>query len=101
MSTGSIMPAYPWLISDRIDKGKTPDMIKAMIRLGVPYPSGYQNEANHDLEEQAKKIQASLAKDNIKVETHDEIVALIAYLQRIGTDIKEEPNTKNTTASIK
>ncbi|MCO6498284.1 MAG: cytochrome-c oxidase, cbb3-type subunit I [Chitinophagaceae bacterium] len=89
MTSGSLMPAYPWLFRDRIDKSKTPAMIKAMKRLGVPYPAGYENEANSDMDKQAEKIKASLAKDKIKVSKNDEIVALIAYLQRLGTDIKK------------
>jgi len=90
MTSGSLMPTYPWLFTDRIDKTKTYDMIKAMKKLGVPYGSGYENQANNDLDKQAEKIQKSLAKDKIQVKKTDEIVALIAYLQRLGTDIKKE-----------
>jgi cytochrome c oxidase cbb3-type subunit I/II len=90
MTSGSLMPSYPWLFSDRIDKSKTYDMIKAMKRLGVPYGPGYENQANSDFDKQAEKIQKNLAKDKIQVGKNDEIVALIAYLQRMGTDIKHE-----------
>lgn len=91
MSPGSIMPAYPWLFTDRIDKSKTADMIKAMRRLGVPYPAGFEHEANKAMDQQAGNIKVSLARDKIDVDKHDEIVALIAYLQRLGKDIKQEP----------
>lgn len=87
-SPGSIMPAYPWLFTDRIDKTKTYDMIKAMKRLGVPYEEGYENTANKDLEQQANDIRDNLAASKIDVDANDEIVALIAYLQRLGKDIK-------------
>lgn len=90
MTSGSLMPSYPWLFTDRIDKTKTYDMIKAMKKLGVPYPAGYENQANKEMDKQAEKIRQSLAKDKIKVSKNDEIVALIAYLQRLGTDIKKE-----------
>ena len=90
MTSGSLMPAYPWLFTDRIDKTKTYDMIKAMKRLGVPYPTGFENEANKNIDKQAEGIQKSLAKDKIQVKKSDEIVALIAYLQRLGTDVKKE-----------
>lgn len=90
MTSGSLMPAYPWLFRDRIDKGKTYSMIKAMKRLGVPYPDGYENQANADLDKQAEQIKKNLADAKIKVSKNDEIVALIAYLQRLGTDIKKE-----------
>ena len=65
-------------------------MIKAMKRLGVPYPTGFENEANKNIDKQAEGIQKSLAKDKIQVKKSDEIVALIAYLQRLGTDVKKE-----------
>lgn len=65
-------------------------MIKAMKKLGVPYPAGFENTANADMDKQAEKIKQSLAKDKIKVSKNDEIVALIAYLQRLGTDIKKD-----------
>jgi len=91
MSPGSIMPSYPWLFTDRIDKTKTSDMIKAMQRLGVPYEKGFEHEANKNLDQQAGNIKASLAKDKIDVDKNDEIVALIAYLQRLGKDIKNAP----------
>jgi len=97
MTSGSLMPSYPWLFTDRIDKTKTFDMIKVMKKLGVPYPAGYENEANKDLDKQAEKIKKSLEKDKIKVSKNDEIVALIAYLQRLGTDIKNEPKKETIT----
>lgn len=91
-SPGSIMPPYPWLYTDRIDKTRTYDMIKAMKRLGVPYEEGYENIANKDLDKQAKAIQEDLAKSKIDVDANDEIVALIAYLQRLGKDVKGVEN---------
>ncbi len=92
MTSGSLMPRYPWLFDDKIDKMKTYDMIKAMKRLGVPYAEGYENIANDDVDLQGAKIQKSLAAEKIDVAPNDEIVALIAYLQRLGTDIKAEKN---------
>jgi cytochrome c oxidase cbb3-type subunit I/II len=88
MSPGSIMPSYAWLLDDDIDTSSTPAKIRAMMTLGVPYPKGYDRIANKDLMEQAQKIAASLKKDGIETYPNKDIVALIAYLQRIGTDIK-------------
>lgn len=92
MTSGSLMPRYPWLFNDKIDKMKTYDMIRAMKKLGVPYAEGFENIANDDLDIQAAKIQKNLAGDKIDVAPNDEIVALIAYLQRLGTDIKAGKN---------
>ncbi|WP_036692973.1 cytochrome-c oxidase, cbb3-type subunit I [Pedobacter glucosidilyticus] len=88
MSPGSIMPAYDWLISQELDTTTTASKIKALRSLGVPYPDGYELIANQDLDKQAKGISENLAKDKIKVGSNKEIVAIIAYLQRLGTDIK-------------
>ena len=90
MAPGSIMPSYPWLLEDQLDANSTMSKIKAMIRLGVPYPAGYENIAIQDMEKQAKQITANLKKDGIETLPDREIVALIGYLQRMGTDIKAE-----------
>lgn len=88
MSPGSIMPPYEWLITQKLDTTTTISKINAMRSLGVPYEEGYEHKANKDLDKQAKAIAQDLQKNNIKVKSDKEIVALIAYLQRLGTDIK-------------
>jgi cytochrome c oxidase cbb3-type subunit I/II len=88
MSPGSIMPAYDWLGEQTLDTNTTVAKINAMRTLGVPYAPLYEQQANSDLKNQAEGIVASLAKDNIKVSSDKEIIAIIAYLQRLGTDIK-------------
>ena len=88
MSPGSIMPAYPWLYDNILDTAITPAKIRAMQTLGVPYPVGYDQIANADLMKQAKQIKEGLKKDKMETPAAAEIVALIAYLQRVGTDIK-------------
>jgi cytochrome c oxidase cbb3-type subunit I/II len=90
MSPGSIMPSYPWLLDDQIDTAITGAKIRAMQTLGVPYPEGYDKVANDDLKAQAKKITENLRKDKLSTSSNAEIVALIAYLQRVGTDIKKD-----------
>ena len=93
MSPGSIMPSYPWLLDDAIDTAITPAKIRAMQTLGVPYPNGYDQIANKDLMQQAAKIAKSLQVEKIETDSDKEIIALIAYLQRVGTDIKMIPQT--------
>jgi cytochrome c oxidase cbb3-type subunit I/II len=90
VSTGSIMPAYPWLFEQSIDKSLTSGKIRALRTVGVPYEDGYESQANDDLDKQAAEIVASLKADEIEVMPETEIVALIAYLQRLGKDIKAE-----------
>ena len=98
MSPGSIMPNYHWLFDNKIDTALTGAKIRAMITLGVPYPENYDKIANDDLEAQAKRIKENLKKDKIETSSNAEIVALIAYLQRVGTDIKA---ASNQSAAIK
>ncbi|HEX7365535.1 MAG TPA: cytochrome-c oxidase, cbb3-type subunit I [Pelobium sp.] len=90
MSPGSIMPDYDWLLDQKLDTTTTRAKIKAMQTLGVPYPKGYANIANQDLDKQAEEIAANLSNDKIKVKKDKEIIAIIAYLQRLGTDIKNK-----------
>ena len=91
MSPGSIMPSYAWMLDDPIDTASTPAKIRAMQRLGVPYAEGYDQVANADLMKQAETIRTNLAADKIKTPANREIIAMIAYLQRMGTDIKAIP----------
>ena len=88
VSTGSIMPAYMWLYEQSIDKDLTAGKISALRKIGVPYDEGYEATANEDLEKQSAEIVKSLKADDIEVPEDAEIVALIAYLQRLGQDIK-------------
>lgn len=92
MSPGSIMPSYGWLFDRELDTSRTGSMIRAMQKLGVPYPDGYAfGQANKDLAAQEKSIHASLQEDKIHTGSNKEIMALIAYLQRLGKDIKSAP----------
>ena len=82
------MPNYPWLLDNNLDTSSTAGKIRAMITLGVPYPKGYDKTANSDLVKQSQEIAANLKLDKIETPAGKEIVALIAYLQRLGKDIK-------------
>jgi len=88
MSPGSLMPKYSWLIDQQLDTDLTETKINAMRSLGVPYEEGYENVALNDLQIQAQEIADDLLESGILVDPDREIVALIAYLQRLGTDIK-------------
>ena len=90
ISTGSVMPSYAFLIDDNLDTASTPLKINAMRTLGVPYAVDYATKANQDLMIQAKAIADDLQKDGIKVAPTKEIIALIAYMQRLGTDINKK-----------
>ncbi|MCK5124671.1 MAG: cytochrome-c oxidase, cbb3-type subunit I [candidate division Zixibacteria bacterium] len=93
MSPGSIMPPYPWLANDRVDAEVTPSKIRVMQTLGVPYPEGFDKLAVEDMNQQANKIVTGLKEAGIEIDSQSKLVALIAYLQRMGTDIKPKTDT--------
>ena len=82
------MPPYPWLFEQSINKSQTAAKIRALRKIGVPYEEGYEATAVRDLEAQARQIVDNLKADNIEISPDAEIVALIAYLQRLGRDIQ-------------
>lgn len=100
MSPGSIMPPYPWLLENEIDTDYLAAKIRVLQTLGTPYPEGYDTVALEDLKSQAATIATSLRESGVQDENLEnrEIVALIAYLQRLGTDIKPAPQAENTEA---
>ena len=88
MSPNSLMPAYPWLLTNDLDISDTKKKISVMRSIGVPYPEGYEDIANEDLVTQAEEIALDIQESGVPAEPNKEIIALIAYLQRLGTDIK-------------
>jgi cytochrome c oxidase cbb3-type subunit I/II len=96
VSPGSIMPAYPWLAENDLDISTTEAKIKVLRKLGTPYDSGYETIANDDLAKQAAGIAKNLKAAGIEQEGVEkkEIIAVIAYLQRLGVDITVAANDK-------
>lgn len=98
VSEGSIMPAYPWLYEQNIDYSKLANKIGAMRQLGVPYPVDYELQALADAQAQADTIAAHIKQEkNVAAKSDKEIIALIAYLQRLGTDIQKTQEDNNET----
>ncbi|MBN8681479.1 MAG: cytochrome-c oxidase, cbb3-type subunit I [Chitinophagales bacterium] len=95
-SPGSIMPSYAALLETDLDLSELPAKIGALRTLGTPYPEGFENEAIANAQAQAREVAKRLAEQDIKDQgiENKEIVALIAYLQRLGTDIKVEAAAK-------
>jgi cytochrome c oxidase cbb3-type subunit I/II len=111
-SPGSIMPGYKWLFANEaMDNSSTEAKMKAMQTLGVPYTDADIANAKQSIEKQSATIEKKLYNDPDFVKSYDdskkkaaakgevfvpmkdrEIVALIAYLQRLGTDIKVKNN---------
>jgi len=116
-SPGSIMPSYKWLISSKLDKSDTENKMEVMATLGVPYSKEEIVNAQDAMDIQGQKIEDNLHQDPDFAENYAadkkyaaengeefvemkdrEIVAIIAYIQRLGTDIKvkdEQQPAKN------
>lgn len=92
MSPGSLMPRYTWLLEQTLDIETTPAKIAVMRTLGVPYEEGYEEYAVEDLMKQAEEITNDLMNNGVVTEPDKEVIALIAYLQRLGMDIKANAN---------
>ncbi|MFT4849978.1 MAG: cytochrome c oxidase cbb3-type subunit I/II, partial [Sediminicola sp.] len=105
-SSGSIMPSYKWLINNKLEKSMTVEKMEAMVTLGVPYTEEEIARAMEWMDEQGTKIEENLYGDPDFVKVYEadkkyatdngedfiemknrEVVAVIAYLQRLGTDI--------------
>lgn len=89
VSDKSLMPAYPWIIENELNTSHTAKKITVMRKLGVPYEEGYEDKAVADLQAQAEQITATLKAEGVETLPDREIIALIAYLQRLGSDIEK------------
>ena len=83
-STGSVMPSYAFLDEAKLNLDHTAIKLSAMKTLGVPYHPDHITHGNHMLEVQAKKIVAELQAKGIEADWDSEIIALVAYLRRLG-----------------
>jgi cytochrome c oxidase cbb3-type subunit I/II len=108
ITPGSNMPSYPWLFSRQTDVKSLPAKIAAQSMLGVPWPVMNQHEIRDHVESQSQEIAASLVAAKVYLPDQPElqgdalrnhlakteIVALIAYMQKLGAHrevVKETP----------
>jgi len=82
----SIMPPYPWLHEDTVDPADVQASVQALQSLGEPYTDAEVQAVAASMKEQGDTIVASLAQSGIQTSSDKEIIALIAYLQRLGKD---------------
>ena len=115
-SAGSIMPSYKWLFDNKpMDYSDIQKKMEVMMQLGVPYTKEEIANAQAAINKQAQAIEKNLYTDPDFRKSYEEsrkaaaakgdpfipmyqreIVPMIAYLQRMGTDIKvKEATTKN------
>ncbi len=94
---GSIMPTYPWLYDNELDTSLTKRKLEALVKLSTPYSPEEVAGAESLLHAQAKKVTDELTSQGAAYKPgleNKEIIALIAYLQRLGTDIKPKSENK-------
>ncbi len=85
----SIMPNYPWLFVKETEFGILKKKLSVMKSLGVPYTEAEIDGAIASAKAQAEQITTGLASSGVPAKMKDkQIIALIAYLQRLGKDTK-------------
>jgi cytochrome c oxidase cbb3-type subunit I/II len=86
----SIMPAYPWLKDHAVERSQLFGKISALRTLGVPYKpeASTPGAIQSDYDVQSKEISKALAEKGIRVSNDSEIVALLAYLSRLGLNVE-------------
>ncbi len=86
----SIMPSYPWLKENAVDRSLLFGKISALRTLGVPYKpeASTPGAIQADYDFQSKEVAKALAEKGIKVSADAEMVALLAYLSRLGLNVE-------------
>lgn len=87
--SGSVMPGYPWMLKNKLDTSLTKKKMKVLQQLGTPYSQEEIDGAKEALQKQAEEIVGRLRAEKVEdAQSDTEIVALIAYLQKLGSDIR-------------
>ena len=85
-SPGSVMPPYPWLLTATVDPDDIQKSVIALKKAGVPYTDADVEGVAASLAAQGQQIVTSLAGAGVETTADTEIVAMIAYLQRLGRE---------------
>ena len=96
-SKGSIMPPYPHLLENELDLSTLPRKLRVLKTLGTPYAEETIENAVTIAETQAKAIAMEVAEQGGYENLEDkQIVALVAYLQSLGTDVQDVSDTASS-----
>lgn len=95
----SLMPTYAHLLKEKLDFDAIQSRVNVMALLGVPYGNLVRDHnAVEDAKAQAKRLGEELVAGNGYPGMEDKkVVALVAYLQRLGTDINKPAPTPGAT----
>lgn len=95
-SPRSLMPPYPWMLRKTLDLSSLPAKMRTLRKIGVPYTDAEIDNAIADAQAQAQAIADEVVSQSGPAGLADkEITALVAYLQRLGTDIKAQTVSQN------
>jgi cytochrome c oxidase cbb3-type subunit I/II len=83
----SIMPSYAFLLTNEVNLNEIPPKIRAMRTLGVPYQEGFDSSAVTSYMSEAQKIADELQTAGVAIKPTTEVIAVIAYLHKLGRDI--------------
>jgi cytochrome c oxidase cbb3-type subunit I/II len=87
VTAGSIMPNYTWLFNNKMDINSLPKKMQVMQQLGVPYSDDEIKNGVAAAEAQSAIIAKGLIENGVPAKIADkEVLALIAYMQRLGVD---------------
>jgi cytochrome c oxidase cbb3-type subunit I/II len=76
-SPESIMPAYPWLLTQKLDTSVAADRMRALRKVGVPYTDDEIRDAAKNIETQSQQVVANLATGSVtNAPAHREIKPL-------------------------
>lgn len=97
VTPGSIMPNYPWLYRNKIKYSAIEKKMSVLAALGAPYSKEEIQNSSQNAKAQAEKIVSELVADGVDPKmVNKEIIALISYLQRLGTDLGGEDEVAST-----
>lgn len=99
IAQGSIMPAYKHMFENKLDFSGTQAKVEAMAAIGVPYSKADMDNAQALAQAQAKKMADALAAEGRPGLEDKQIIAMIAYLQRLGSDIEWRKNAAASTGN--
>jgi cytochrome c oxidase cbb3-type subunit I/II len=101
VSPGSNMPPFAFLASRGVDFDRTAEKLRALRSVGVPYDAGQVEGARADAEAQGRQIAQNLHEDGVAgVDPRSEMVALVAYLQRLGKLHEDAPAASDGRAAL-
>ena len=96
----SLMPPYPWLLEQTLDTSALPKKLEVLSMLNTPYGLEQIDNAEKLAMDQAKEVATQIEAEGGPAGLEDkEIVALVAYLQRLGKDLKDAKMLKGTVIS--